>query len=580
MSTIPASQLVAINPGVISAGGSPLAFNALLLSSSSRAPIGSVLSFPSSLAVASYFGATSAEAGAAAIYFLGFNNSNIKPSSLLVAQYPVAATSAWLRGGNISAVPIATLDALSGKLMIAVNGTLYTSSSLTFAALGSLSAIAAYIQTNFAGFAGTVTYDSVSGGLLFTTTVTGGSETISYITSSGATASSCTSTGAVLTVGGTVAGTFHVGDYMVGTDGTNSLPAGTVILNQISGTTGGAGTYTLSGTGSPGNLATCTITAFSQYGTMATTLELTQSTGAVTSQGAAIATPTPFMNSIVNQTQNWVAFMTAFDPDSSGNANKLLFAAWTNAQNLRYAYACWDSDVTPMVSSAATASLGYLLNQSQSNGTVPIHGSDYTFAAFFCGMVASVDYTETNGAVTYAYKAQSVLVPNVTDPTTASNLTANGYNFYGAWATANQSFVGWAPGSVTGEFVWADAYTEQIQLNNSFQLALMTLLFSVKSLPYDALGYAMQRAALSDPINAALNFGTFAPGIISALEASEVNAAAGLIVSDILQAQGYYLQVLPASSLTRGQRASNPINFWYIAAGSVQKISMSSVELQ
>ena len=581
MSTIPANQIVAINPGVISAGGSPLAFNSLLLSSSSRTPIGQVLSFPTSLAVANYYGVSSNEAEAAAIYFLGFNGSNIQPSALLIAQYNAAAASAWLRGANVSNLSISALDALSGKLMINVAGTLYTSSALSFTALGSFSAVAAYIQANFSGFAGTVAYDRTSGGFVFTTTATGASETIGYITSNGATASSCTSTGTTLTIGGTVAGTFHVGDYVTGTDGTNSLPSGTTILAQVTGTTGGTGTYTISGTGTPGNLTACAITAFSSYGTLATTLGLTQATGATISQGAAAATPSAFMNSIVNQTQNWVAFFSDFDPDNGvGNTNKLLFAAWTNAQNLRYAYACWDSDITPTTSSTATASLGNILTASMSTGTVPIHGSDFTFAAFFCGMVGSVDYTQTNGAVNYTYKAQSGLVPNVTDPTTAANLTANGYNFYGVWATANQSFIGWAPGTVTGEYVWADAYMEQIQLNNAFQLALMSLLFSVKSLPFDTLGYGLQRAALSDPITAGLNFGTFAPNSISAAEAAEVNAAAGLRISDILQSQGYYLQILPASTLTRGQRTSNPLNFWYVTPGSIQKISMSSIELQ
>ena len=577
MSTIPASQIVAINPAIINAGGSPLAFNALLVSDSSRTPIGQVLSFPTSLAVATYYGATSDEAIVASTYFLGFDNSNIKPGALLITQYPVAAVPAWLRGGNVSTLPITTLDALTGKLMIAVNGTLYTSSALTFTALGSFSAAAAYIQTNFSTFAGTVTYDSLSGGFLFTTTATGATETISYITSNGATASACTSTSTVLTIGGTVVGTFHVGDYVTGTDSTNSLPAGTVIVNQLTGATpGGAGTYTISQAAAPGNLSSCAVTAFSQYGTLATTLGLTQQTGAILSQGADAATPTPFMNSIVNQTQNWVSFFTDFNPDATGNANKLLFAAWANAQNLRYLYACWDSDVTPTTSSAATSSLGNILTANGSNGTVPIHGSDYTFAAFFCGMVASVDYTETNGAVDYTYKAQGGLTPNVTDPTTATNLIANGYNFYGAWATANQSFIGWAPGSITGEFKWADAYTDQVWLNNAFQLALMELLFSVKSLPYDSLGYGLQRAALSDPINAGLNFGAFAPGIpLSALQAAEVNAAAGLNISGTLSAQGWYLQILPAAPLARGQRKTNPINFWYSAPGSIQQISMS-----
>ena len=84
--SIPASYFVSIVPGVIIAGGSALDLNGLMLTSGTRTPIGSVLSFASSAAVATYYGASSTEAQAAAIYFLGFDNSNVKPGALLVTM--------------------------------------------------------------------------------------------------------------------------------------------------------------------------------------------------------------------------------------------------------------------------------------------------------------------------------------------------------------------------------------------------------------------------------------------------------------------------------------------------------------
>ena len=54
------------------------------------------------------------------------------------------------------------------------------------------------------------------------------------------------------------------------------------------------------------------------------------------------------MPSIVAQTQNWATFQTLFDPDAgAGNTIKLEFAAWANGTGNRYAYLCWDTDVTP-----------------------------------------------------------------------------------------------------------------------------------------------------------------------------------------------------------------------------------------
>jgi hypothetical protein len=77
-----------------------------------------------------------------------------------------------------------------------------------------------------------------------------------------ATASACTSSGTTLTVGGTIVGTLAVGDIVAATDTTNTLPAGTTIASLGTGT-GGAGTYILSYGGAPGNLTSCAAQFFS-----------------------------------------------------------------------------------------------------------------------------------------------------------------------------------------------------------------------------------------------------------------------------------------------------------------------------
>jgi hypothetical protein len=89
---------------------------------------------------------------------------------------------------------------------------------------------------------------------------------------------------------------------------------------------------------------------------------------------------------------------------------------------------------------------------------------------------ASINFEAPNGRTTFAFRAQAGLTADVTDASAASNLIANGYNFYGAYATANQSFVFMQPGQVSGSFNWMDSYINEIWLNSSFQLALMDLL--------------------------------------------------------------------------------------------------------
>jgi len=316
--------------------------------------------------------------------------------------------------------------------------------------------------------------------------------------------------------------------------------------------------------------------------TLSAGLKLTATTGATLSQGAiATTTPATFMDALVNKFTNWATFFTAFNPDVSGNANKLLFAAWANAQLDRYVYAAWDTDTAPTTSATATTSLGNILKVNHSNGTVPIFAPDANLAAFIAGAIASIDFTETNGRTNLSFRSQAGITPNVTDLTVYNNLKANGYNCYCDVATANDQFIFLSPGLVTGAFAWLDSYVDQIWLNNALQLALIVLLTEAKSVPYNEAGYGLIRAACMDPINQGLNFGAFRAGVpLSALQAAQVNSAAGLKIDGTLTTQGWYLQILPATAQVRAARGTPPMTFWYMNGQSVQQINLASIEIQ
>ena len=197
------------------------------------------------------------------------------------------------------------------------------------------------------------------------------------------------------------------------------------------------------------------------------------------------------------------------------------------------------------------------------------------------GMIASIDFAAKNGRITLAYKSQSGLAPVVTDATIAANLIANNYNFYGNYATANSNFNFLQDGGVTGEWVWADTYVNQIYFNSQFQLALVDLAMNTNSIPYDQKGYDLIEASLQDPINAMGNFGAFQTGVqLSAAESAEVNAAAGKDVTGAIQNNGYYIQVLDPGAQARTARTTPAINFWYTDGGSIQKFTVASVDIQ
>jgi hypothetical protein len=279
------------------------------------------------------------------------------------------------------------------------------------------------------------------------------------------------------------------------------------------------------------------------------------------------------MASIINQTLNWASFTTTFEPVT---ADKQAFSLWVNSQNNRFAYIGWDTSAVGTIVPDTTSWVA-LIKESGYSGTIPVY-LDYLHAAFFMGFIAALDFNRTNGRKTLAYKYQSGLTASVSNVTTANNLEANGYNYIGNVATANQGFVFAFPGQITGSYKFVDSYVNQVYLNSQFQLALLTLLTSAGFVPYTAAGYTQIRQACMDPINQMLNYGGIQPGVtLSSAQASEVNTQAGTEIATTLSQRGWYLQIQDASAQVRGVRGSPPMTFWYMDGGSVQRINLASI---
>lgn len=572
--SIPASQLVSVIPGVLSAGGNPLSLNGVMVTQNAAVPIGSVLAFVTLADVEDYFGPGSAEAHYAAIYFNGFTNATTLPGTLFFAPYNVAAAAAYLRSGPLN-LTLAELQALSGTVILSIDGKLLTSASINLAGATSYSNAAALIQTGLRQ-----TGNSFTG----TGTVTSGSPT--------------------LTINSTTFGLPHVGDTIVGTD----IPGATTIID----TTGydpiaGTGTVTMSANASGGagpeaitvTNAAVTVAYESQQdafqigsgttgvnssagfatGTLSAGIKLTQATGAVLSAGAAAATPASAMDAVTLLTQNWATFMTLWEPLK---ADKLLFADWVNASGERYAYAAWDSDASPTVSNDATSSFGNIVDAQDYDGVVAIYDATGDIAAFFLGMVASVDYNAPQGAINYAAKGQAGLAAAVTNATVANNLKANGYNFYADYATANQQFVMFQTGHISGKWIWADAYIDQIYLNSQLQLALMTLLTGSNRLPYNALGYGKIYTSMLAPIQQGLLNGSIQPGVtLSPQQVQQINTAAGTNgAANVVQNVGWFLAIQAPAAQVRTARGSPDITLWYTDGGSIQTINLASIDVE
>jgi len=330
--------------------------------------------------------------------------------------------------------------------------------------------------------------------------------------------------------------------------------------------------FTTSTTGSTQTMS------FAGTGTFATNLRLTQATSATVSNGADAAVPATFMANILSQNQNWATFMTVWEVSAS---EKQAFANWSNSAQPRWLYVCQDSDPNILVASSTTT-FGDYLQTNQLIGTCPIYG-DATLSAFVCGFAASLNFTQLNGRATLCFKEQAGLVPSVTNSNDYNAVLSNGYNCYGAFGSNNPANnANWfTPGSVSGKWLWADTYLNQIWLNANLQLAMVNLLQSVSAVPYNSQGNGLIYAAALDPINAALNFGAIRAGInVSAAQAAEIQYALGFNAAPTIASQGFYLQILPATATTRAARQSPPITLYYQDGEAVQQITMASIAIQ
>jgi len=503
--SIPAKALVAVQPGVLSPGGTPLALNSVFLTSDPSIPIGTVQAFPSAQAVSNWFGAQAPETLLANIYFGGTNISTKIPGVLYFAQYNAAAVAGYLRSAPLG-LTLSQVQALSGSLTLSIDGVSTVSAAINLSSATSFSNAAALIQTGLqAGTptnTATVTYDALRGAFVVTSPTTGAASAI----------------------------------------------------------------------------------GFAAVSTLATGLKLTSAAGAVTSAGAVTAVPATLMNAITGAQQNWVVFMTVTEVDL---AHKELFAAWVQTTNKRYVYACQDSDASPTTNPNATGSFGNIVRAAAQDGIEVIYDNAAggavpgSIAAFFCAYAASINLTATNGNTTAAFRGQAGLIPQVVDETTYDNLIANGYNCYASFATSTQQFQEYQPGSISGEFLWANAYLNQVYLNSQLQQAGMNLLQQIPALPYATRGQNLIRAAFADPINAGLDFGSIVAGVtLSSAQIAEVNNAAGVNIATTLQQVGWYLQILPAAPNVRTARGSPPMTFWYTDGGSVQSLDLASIDVQ
>lgn len=291
------------------------------------------------------------------------------------------------------------------------------------------------------------------------------------------------------------------------------------------------------------------------------------------SQGSASKTLTETMEACVSSNSNFWSFMPVFDEDAS---EALELASWCNNQTVRFMYVMVDKTNAGLTPNN-TACLAYQV--ADYYGVCPVYNTK-AIGAMTMGIGAAINPAQLNGRKTWAYKQQNGLEYTVNKETDAPILLANGYNFYGNYATASNQFKLYQNGQISGDAKWLDTYYGQVFIRDGLQNAWINALMLNNTIPYNQSGYGVLRAAAMDTINTAVNAGFIRQGVsLSEIQKATVNSEAGLDISGALETQGWYLQILDPTTQVRSERGTPVVNFWYMDGGSVQRIQGTSTVL-
>lgn len=550
MGNIPISQVVKVTPGVLAAGSGLDNLSALFVTTASSAlAAGAVKSFTSAADVGTAFGDTSTLYQMAEVYFSGYETAVMTPGTLYVGAIASAGSGAAGTAvlGTQTEHTVATVAVDDGGTGYAVGDTeTFTGGTATVSTIGTdgvvtgLTLQSATAQTTDPAGTGIATTTSGSGtGLTVTTTST----------------ASTVSTGAVASITASAGGT-----------GYTSAP--TVALTGGGGS-GAAATAIVSG----GAVTGYTVTSPGTGYTSAPTVTLTP---------AATSDIGPQLDTLRSAEGGWngLAFDTELDADTKEAA-----AQWVGTQNSQVFAAIVDSATSATENESQTA-FGVWLQSQNINGVTAIYSTSPLVGALAMAWMASLSFDTANGRQTLAFveDASGLVAADVTDGATASTLIANGYSFYGSYANGASQFVFMRPGQVSGKFLWADSYVNQIWLNSNLTSDLVNLLMTTGNIPYNTEGDTLVEASLKDTINQALSFGAMRTGVnLTTLQRQQINNAAGVTTAaDSVVNNGYYLKpnVSTAAASYRVQRTTPPAQLWYADGQSVQSINLNSVEVQ
>lgn len=513
--TIPASRIVRINPGVVNAGGAGLVFNCLFLTESALMPTNAVLSFVSVAAVQNFFGISSPEAAAAAIYFLGYKGASLNPSSMLFAAYVGTARAAFLNSGSFVGVTLTELQAIApGTLTLSVGGTPITSSSIDLSGASSFSNAAALILAAFTTPGFTVAWNATISKFVFTNTATGSASTLTF--------------------------------------GTGGIAAG-LLLTQATGALLSQG----ANVDTPASAMTMAVTRSQNWASMVTLFEpdLTDK------EAFAI-----WFNGEDNEFL-WLAWDSDTQASVQGATEPFGVVALAAKYN---GVACIGGDPAVLTDPSVDIPVGTTLAELVENIAIFVAGAIASINFQQTNGRVTLAFLQQNGLFPSCANDQTSenLIANGYSFYGAFSTRNQGFVFF-----YDSNMPGEFPwiDSLIGSIWMSDQF--QVTL-----MELLTSVGSVayNASGYGLIRAALVSGPIAAALNfGAIRVGVS----LSSTQIDQVNQQAGQAVDQIISTQGYYLQILDPGATARQERTSPIINFWYTDGGSIQKITMNADDI-
>lgn len=311
-------------------------------------------------------------------------------------------------------------------------------------------------------------------------------------------------------------------------------------------------------------------------GTLAVPMRLTVAENPTISYATSGLASTVILEDIRKTIGDWASFTTIWEATTN---EKMAFARWQAGYPVNYLYAPWDTDANGNLRIIGNTDNDASILQTI-NPDVAYQFGDARYSAFVEGMAASIDFNNRNSTITFAHKQQSGLPFNIDDTSEAQALIDKGVNFYGNFATRNNTFHRFYPGRTLGPWRWIDHFVNGIWLFNALNNAAMNGLGIFPKIEYNQTGLAKIRSMYMDPIGRAIQNGVInSGGNLTQAQIQQIKHEAGFDISADLMNTGYYLSIRLPDASARVDRSTTLNTLWYMSLGSVHRLDLRAVSI-